>query len=332
MPETAVNDRRVLEMAETLSGGRVQSVRPARSGANSQIFQVQAATGRFALKSYPARPDDPRSRADVEWQALRFLRKHCGDLVPAPIARDAAGHFMLMEWIEGEPVAEHDASDVSHAANFIARIFAASSDPEAAAFPLASEACLFARSIVDQIEARLSLLSSEPAVRGFLAEYFLPALAAAKESVADELASGNPLELESRRLIPADFGFHNAIRSRQGLRYIDFDYFGWDDPVKLVADFMLHPAMNLSAEDRNKFAGLMAAVLARDAHWRARLCRHLPLYALRWVLILFNPFRRDRAAGLDTGGAEHKALIDDRLRKAQVLMRAVQAEDFGQFE
>jgi hypothetical protein len=52
---------------------------------------------------------------------------------------------------------------------------------------------------------------------------------------------------EMRTLSPSDFGFHNAIRKTDGtLCFIDFEYFGWDDPVKLTADFLHHPGMALS--------------------------------------------------------------------------------------
>ena len=48
-------------------------------------------------------------------------------------------------------------------------------------------------------------------------------------------------------LSPSDFGFHNAILKESGdLVFLDFEYFGRDDPVKLMADFIWHPGMKLS--------------------------------------------------------------------------------------
>ena len=48
-------------------------------------------------------------------------------------------------------------------------------------------------------------------------------------------------------LSPSDFGFHNTIKSKK-LYFIDFEYFGLDDPVKLVIDFILHPGMKLNLQ------------------------------------------------------------------------------------
>src|SRR5439155_21002106 len=57
---------------------------------------------------------------------------------------------------------------------------------------------------------------------------------------------------DQRTLSPSDFGFHNALRQADGrIIFLDFEYFGWDDPAKMIADFLLHPAMELSAELKN---------------------------------------------------------------------------------
>ena len=58
-----------------------------------------------------------------------------------------------------------------------------------------------------------------------------------------------------RTLAPSDFGFHNTLRYANGaLAFVDFEYFGWDDPAKLTADIMLHPGRPLSAPQRQRFS------------------------------------------------------------------------------
>jgi hypothetical protein len=61
-----------------------------------------------------------------------------------------------------------------------------------------------------------------------------------------QLPFDTPVEERWRSLCPPDFGFHNALRRASGeLVFIDFDYFGWDDSVKVTCDFLLHPGMRL---------------------------------------------------------------------------------------
>ena len=227
---------------------------------------------------------------------MRFLTaRRLTSTVPKPVARDAIGRFLLMEWVDGVAVTAHRPDEIVQAADFIAEIFALSGDPEAEGFPLASEACLSAAEIVRQIDARLPLLLEEPEIDRFLDRTFRPLLAGLRSQARD----GGDLPTTLRRLIPADFGFHNALRQADGrLRYIDFEYFGWDDPVKLTADFLMHPAMQLSPADRRYFIRRMTEALPADGDFVARLRRRLPLFALRWMLILLNPFRRDRAKEL----------------------------------
>ena len=87
----------------------------------------------------------------------------------------------------------------------------------------------------------------------------IPTLAKLKESANQRCSYfGNitscGLTSFHRTLSPSDFGFHNAIRrSDDVLIFIDFEYFGWDDPAKTISDFLLHPAMQLNEEHSQMF-------------------------------------------------------------------------------
>ena len=120
-------------------------------------------------------------------------------------------------------------------------------------------------------------------------------------------------------------GFHNTVRRRSGeLVFLDFEYFGWDDPVKLVADFMLHPGMSLGARHRQKFHDGAVLALNVDSKFQDRLNILYPLYALRWVMIILNEFLPERwSRRLHAGAASDLEAVQLRqLRKAKdALMR-----------
>ena len=46
-------------------------------------------------------------------------------------------------------------------------------------------------------------------------------------------------------LSPSDIGFHNTLKCRNKIFFIDFEYFGLDDPIKITSDFIIHPGNNL---------------------------------------------------------------------------------------
>src|SRR5690606_1492036 len=68
-----------------------------------------------------------------------------------------------------------------------------------------------------------------------------------------------------RLLSPSDFGFHNMLRRDDGsLAFIDFEYFGWDDPAKLAADFLLHAGHKLTPALAARFEAGMRALFSAD--------------------------------------------------------------------
>jgi hypothetical protein len=78
------------------------------------------------------------------------------------------------------------------------------------------------------------------------------------------------------------------------LAFLDFEYFGWDDPVKLTADILLHPGRPLEPLQRKHFRRAATRLYGGDPAFADRLSAYLPLFGLRWVLILLNEFIPER--------------------------------------
>jgi len=121
------------------------------------------------------------------------------------------------------------------------------------------------------------------------------------------------LPQEWRSLVPSDFGFHNSLRRSDGsLAFVDFEYFGWDDPVKMTADILLHPGRTLLPEHRSRFRqAAMRLYGGDDPAFARRLSAYLPLFGCRWVLIMLNEFipelwRRRTLAGESGSWSEAK--------------------------
>ena len=152
--------------------------------------------------------------------------------------------------------------------------------------------------------------AEEPALAALLDGTARPLLAqigawASAGYAAAGLAFDQPIDASAQTLCPADFGLHNTLRRKSGqLVFIDFDYFGWDDPVKLTADFLLHPGTLLPEPLKRQFAAAAAAVYQGDAGFGARLALLYPLFALRWCLILLNEFLPERWANRLNAGME----------------------------
>jgi hypothetical protein len=295
----------VLALARDLLGVPIDSIERARGGRNARVFRVAAGGALFALKLFPSPPLDGRDRLATEVEALRLMQGAGLTTVARVVAADPARHGVLLSWLEGNPIAAPSDADVDAAAEFLATLHAMSTTAGARAFGrAAAEACLSGREVERQIRTRLASLialdTHEPALAGFLHDAFAPALPAslarAERAFADAgLDFAAPLPQEKRSLVPADFGFHNCLRGADGgLKFLDFEYFGWDDPVKLVADMLQHPGTPLAPVQEARLRTAAQRIYGSDTDFAPRLAALFPLFGLRWVLILLNEFLPDR--------------------------------------
>lgn len=303
-------------MAARLAGCRVQSITTGGRGGNNRLDRVEAEDGRvFALKSYPRTAGDRRDRLGAEFTALSFLKRNGVAEVPAALARDDQSGHALYEWIEGEAVTAPTLADLDAALAFAARLHGLRRAEGAGKLAWASEACVSGAELMRQVTARLDLLrqvaGDHPGLGRILEDGIVPIVnRSAAASAFGDLTSAE------RTLSPADFGFHNAIRRPDGgLVFIDFEYFGWDDPVKLAVEFPLHPGMSLGPDLAAHWRRGIDRVYEDVAGYGARLAAFQPLFVARWALIVLNEFlperwARRRAAGAEDAVAARAAQLD----------------------
>jgi hypothetical protein len=112
----------------------------------------------------------------------------------------------------------------------------------------AAEGFLSLRRHMENVLERLTEMETEHLSNNYRAEAnkLLSGLRALAEDLSIQLdikiGSGiveDSLGADERCVSPSDFGFHNAIRTKTGVKFIDFEFAGWDDPAKLCVDFVL---------------------------------------------------------------------------------------------
>lgn len=311
--------------AARLAGEPVRTVRTVVAGRNSLIARVDCVSGRrYALKRHRRDDGDGRDRLGTEAAALTFLRARSVSCVPAVAA--AADGWLLMEWIEGTAVGTVELRDIDDALAFARTLKGLAVKPDASALPLASEACLSSEALLAQIDVRLARLdqvTGEPGLAAFLGD-FRSVLRTAQAA----LPAFTEISPTERTLSPSDFGFHNALRRPDGsLAYLDFEYFGWDDPVKLACDFLLHPGMSLPPALKRRFAAGMVEIFAENRQFLTRFQRLLPLYGLRWCMILLNEFVPGKGAAWEGGSPDaYERRKADQLDKAQRMLAVAMSD------
>ncbi len=305
-----------------------------KGGGNSVVFCVELNGQKCAVKSYPPFAPGKRDRLAAEAMVYQFLNEHHVQSVPKLIKYNTDSRLLVMEWIEGDIPETYNQPEIEQAITFIESIANLNKLPESKKLPMAAEACLSLEIILNQVKARLTRLQSvaDTELQQFLNNEFKPVLIECEQRAIEgyrvaHMSVDAQLPFEKRSLIPADFGFHNSILDDSGkLHFFDFDYFGWDDPVKLLVDILWHPKMTLTDAQQQRFISGIADVYRADNTFLARFKHTRALFGLRWTLIFLNEFlpefwqnRQHAAVHLSQADAKVK-----QLKRARATLQQVQ--------
>lgn len=330
---SAWTEEEVSKVAQiTFPGLGIREARLINGRGNSRVYELSGMRKNYALKVYPDRQFDPRPRLQTEFAACRLLHSLDYPVMEA-VATDENLGWGVYQWIQGSEIKEPDEYFLEQALEFVKLLSNDRISIEAFnQFPDASEACLSGAEIARQIDSRLHALMAVGSndLDDYLRNEFVPrfefAVHLAKQAGGNFFNTVLPRPLQI--LNPSDFGSHNALRDERGrIVFIDFEYFGWDDPVKLISDFYWHPGMNLSQEMRSRWIALSSDIFQTDPTFSQRLKSYLPLYGLRWCMILLNEFlKRGLAHRINADGekaSDKEALCSRQLHKSKMLLEQI---------
>ncbi len=326
-------------------GVTVSGLERVGGGRNSQVYRVDTLGGRrFALKVYFRHAADNRDRLATEYGSFAFLWDRGFREIPQPLVSDPQRGWAVYQFLEADriPPGQAGEPEVRAAADFLVRLRALSRHPDSRQLGIASEAHFS----VDQVGAHVSdrferlraVCGETPPfaeLRAFLDDDFAPLLReliawSRQRLQAAGSDAGAELPWELRTLSPSDFGFHNALKLPSGkVFFLDFEYFGWDDPAKMVSDFLLHPAMNLPAALKKTFVSAVLGGFSDFPGLVARVESVYPLFGLKWCLIFLNEFLPEALMRRQFAGvapAEHSGLQLAQLAKARQMLNQIRGE------
>lgn len=309
------------------------------SGGNNQTYQVFSEKNSYIVKYYFRHQDDRRDRLSSEFLFLQHCRKAASSWTPTPLAADFDKGFALYEFIEGRKVGEKDLTltVLKQATDFFKTLNKISSRESAGALPLASEACFSIKGHLDLVKSRIDKLAEIESVdqESSTAKSLILVIKAEMASVSNfieldtkkrNLDVSAPLAEGNRCLSPSDFGFHNAILKNDGsIKFIDFEYAGWDDPAKMVGDFFSQLAVPVPEIYFNSFLREVAEPFSdpESLMLRARYLR--PVYQIKWFCIALNIFlpihlMRRKHSNPDLN---EKELKKAQISKAESILQAI---------
>lgn len=293
------SNQQVKDIASSLCGTAALNIFPIDGGRNSRIYRVEKDGQIFALKFFRPDKEGKMERFEAETAALFLFAESGIGSTPRLVETDRENNCVLMEWIEGERLDLYGAQEVMTLVSFIQSVHDITRKGFGREIRHATEACLNGREIIRQIKLRLDRLEESqrtyPQLRKFIDCEFIPVFNeisgwSQKRYQDLGLSFSENISPEQQTLSVVDFGFHNILRKKNTLYFLDFEFFGWDDPVKLVADTLQHPAMTLDDEQKQiLFLGL-AKIYGEDEMFLVRLNSLFPLFGLKWCMIMLNQF------------------------------------------
>lgn len=293
---------------------------------NNAVFRLEADGQHYVLKRYFQHPGDPRDRFATERAFCAFLWAAGVRWTPEPLRWDAGRRLGLFEHVPGDRPGTTTPALVDAALQFLAEANAHRSTPAARALPLASEACFSLAEHLDRVARRVERLSQIPTdsdLSSRAADFSARVLRPAWESILAEaraVATDETLAATDRCLSPSDFGFHNALATADGqVRFVDFEYAGWDDPAKLVCDFFSQPAVPVPTSFLDRFFDGLGDF--NTSSLRRRVGTLLPVYRMKWCCIMLNDFLPADQSRRAFSNPGH----DPAARRQQQLDKAMQA-------
>lgn len=300
---------------------------PLGGGANNKVFRVDVDGSFILLKVYFHHRLDQRDRLGAEFSFVSFAWKNGIRSVPRPIACDPKHRLGLYEFIEGPAMKPNDITDddVGAALRLFHDVNRHKHQKEAQDLPCASESCFTVLDNLECVEHRIERLMTigestaidRDATRFIRNDlYKLWKRVYRKVSVQSEhfgIDLNSHICSQDKCLSHSDFGFHNAIKPANGVvRFIDFEYAGWDDPAKMVCDFFSAPEVPVPMGYRKDVTESVASELQEPESYFRRVELLMPVHQLKWYCILLNDFlpvgfqRRTFARGKPYS-EEHKA-------------------------
>lgn len=308
-------------------GGRVCKLEQLKGGINNIVFRCSNGNQHWVIKGYAQVQLGQRDRMQAEVDFLRFAAQAAPGYTPALIHADPERRCVVLEHLEGEVFPEGvtpSDREVGEAVDFFLQLNAKPLLARQSIQLDAAEGFLSLLEHLVNVRKRLGGMSCahldaklRPQAENLL-QHIRTELAHTEERTTSLIHQGMVEDLiapEHRCVSPSDFGFHNAIRTAAGIRFIDFEFAGWDDPAKTLADFNFQPRVPIPGE----YLGLLLAILPdQKKNVENRYDALKPIMRVKWLCIILAVLRPERLTQMLRVKPElnSTSLIHERLRSA----------------
>lgn len=278
------------------------NIKKIKSNRNSNVFQLTNSDNKkFFLKVYPHREKNLPTLLSIDREiiSLRVLKKINVKNIPKLIFYDKEFNFIITSWLYGKKVNILNNLFFNNLCEFIHKINTSKqklNKKELLSIPLAKDSVIEFDDLVSDIKTRLykfnsnlKILPNEIKEIINTVNFLFRRLLSKNYKFIKKNNIKFKVPINKQILSPSDMGKHNTIFKQNIYSFYDFEYFGRDDPVKLICDIILNPntfkEKILLKDFFIKFVHLFG-----DKSFLIRYKLTFRLHLLKWVLIILKKF------------------------------------------
>ncbi|MFC1767464.1 phosphotransferase [Candidatus Margulisiibacteriota bacterium] len=305
----------------------IAAIESKQGGVNSEVYKLTTDKKKeYFAKRYIVKKEDGRNKMKTEYYGTSFIWENGIRNIPEPVCYSEKDRVAVYSYLHGRKISSDKISsaDVNAAADFYKKLHmlvkAKGSDEQ----PIASEACFSIDAYLKCVEERIKRLKRTKGtdvcvsdMHKYLDDELIPFVEEVRKHIFKNLKdTARELIRDERTLSQSDVGFHNIIKSQKGeLFFIDFEYYGWDDPAKLISDFYLSPDSQLPAKYRKEFFSKMNQVYGKEHVSLKRLPYVYLVLAVKWCLIMLNCYLHEADKNVCVDQLEKAALKLNEAKK-----------------
>ena len=292
-----------------------------KSGRNSRVYKLKLDKKYVVLKFFL---DKNRSKIKREYLIYNYFNKMKIKNVVKPIGFNYKNNFAIYPYLVGKNLKKISTLHINKATRFINNI---NKNKKLSKIPLAVEGIFNRKDHIKICESRINkmkLIKKNSLMNKKLFLFLNNKIIPKYEKIKKELYNDNvfknlkyKLSKDQMMISPSDFGFHNIIESKGELFFYDFEYAGFDDPVKFICDFYCQPDQRISLKQKEIFKDKILIKNKYHKELSYLIIKFLPLHQIKWCCIILNEFKNNKLKIKKLLGQNYNDSLQSQLIKAK---------------
>ncbi len=268
-------------------------------GRNNRIFISYKNKNKIIIKKYKKKYSTKFDRFLSEKKFIEFLKKKKIHNIPQIISSNKKDKINIFNFIEGRHIKQIEKKHLNLCLDFLKKINK-NTNYKNFRFQKASDSCLSIFEHIQSCSTRIKKFIKiyqkkkniyDKKIYNFLIKKIQPSFKKVIKEINQNFTTyqkKNRIKESHMILSPSDFGFHNILISKNKTIFIDFEYAGWDDPNKLLCDFILNPDYSISNTNQFYFLKKFSKIFKNKFSLSKKFHILKKLHFLKWVCVIIS--------------------------------------------